>query len=237
MTLGLIGLVLLVGGCKTTMEKSAELEAQGEKLAVEGKIELKKTNRDLQVTDDFLLNDQYGSAVVLRVKNKSTIGQVDVPIQVDVKDAKGKSVYRNDTEGLEDGLIHLQIIGPKEETWWVNDQVLATGEPVSFDYEVGVPDGPYPAKIPEIEVSNPKLEVDPTSGLKVGGTVVNKSSIEQDDLLLYAVATKGGKVVAAGRGLIPKLKTDGKKVAYNIFFIGDPKGAEVEVFATPTTFE
>ncbi|MFM9054741.1 MAG: hypothetical protein ACKOQ5_07855, partial [Solirubrobacterales bacterium] len=50
---------------------------------------------------------------------------------------------------------------------------------------------------------SPAVEVDPTSGLKVAGTVVNKSSIEQVDLLLYAVATKGGKVVAAGRGLIP----------------------------------
>lgn len=233
--LGVIA-VLFATACETTREKSARLEAQGQKLAVEGKIELKQTNRDLQVTDDFLLTDQYGSAVVLRVKNKAAKGQVDVPIQVDVKDAKGKSVYKNDTEGLEDGLIHLQIIGPKEETWWVNDQVLATGKPASFNYEVGVPDGQYPAKVPEIQVSKPKLEVDPTSGLKVAGTVVNKSSIEQVDLLLYAVATKGGKVVAAGRGLIPKLKTDGKGEAYNIFFIGDPKGAEIEVFATPTTF-
>lgn len=237
--LGLIGVAaaLLVTACETTMEKSARLEAEGEKLAVEGKIELEKTNQDLEVTGDYLLTDDYGSAVVLRVKNRSTRGQIDVPIQVDVKDAKGKSVYRNEEEGLEDGLIHLQIIGPKEETWWVNDQVLATGKPARFSYKVGVPEKAYPGSVPEIEVSKPEIDVDPTSGVNVTGTVVNKSSIEQVDLLLYAVATKGSKVVAAGRGLIPKLKTDGKGEAYNIFFIGDPKGAKIEVFATPTTFK
>lgn len=237
LTLAALAGVLAVTACETTSEKSARLEAQGKRLAVEGKIDLRKSNQDLEVTGDYLLTDDYGSAVVLKVRNTSSKGQIDVPIQVDVKDAKGKSVYRNEEEGLEDGLLNLQIIAPNEETWWVNDQVLATGKPAKFDYEVGVSEKPYPARIPEIEVSSPKIEVDPTSGVNVTGTVVNKSSIEQDDLLLYAVATKGGRVVAAGRGLVPKLKTDGKKEPYNIFFIGDPKGAQIEVFATPTTFE
>jgi hypothetical protein len=184
-----------------------------------------------------VLTDQYGSAVVLKVRNKSGQGQIDVPIQIDVKDAKGKSVYRNDQEGLEDGLINLQIVEPSQTTWWVNDQVLASGKPAKVEAQVGESEVRYPAKVPEIEVSKPTIEVDPTSGVNVSGTAVNKSAIEQVDMLLYAVAVKGGKVVAAGRGLIPKLKTDGKKAPYNIFFIGDPKGAQIEVFATPNTFE
>ncbi len=227
----------VLAACETTQEKSARLEAQGTELAKEGKIELSRTNQSIEILDRYVLTDQYGSAVVLKVRNKSGQGQIDVPIQIDVKDAKGKSVYRNDQEGLEDGLINLQIVEPSQTTWWVNDQVLASGKPAKVEAQVGESEVRYPAKVPEIEVSKPTIEVDPTSGVNVSGTAVNKSAIEQVDMLLYAVAVKGGKVVAAGRGLIPKLKTDGKKAPYNIFFIGDPKGAQIEVFATPNTFE
>lgn len=228
---------LLLGACETTQEKSARLEAKGARIGVEGKVELKRTNQDLEVTDKYLLTDQYGSAVILRIENRSSEGQVGVPIQIDVKDAKGKSVYRNDEEGYEDGLLNLQMIGPKEKTWWVNDQVLATRKPASFNYEIGVSEKDYPAKPPEVEVSEPKLEVDPTSGIFVTGTAVNKSAIDQEEMLLYAVAVDRGRVVAAGRGLIPRLRADSKKVTYNIFFIGDPRGAKIDVFATPDTFE
>jgi len=228
--------VTALAACESTQEKSAKLEAAGEESAVEGKVELKKANRDLEVTGEYLLTDQYGSAVVLEIRNKAAKGHVSVPIQVNVKDVKGKSVYRNDEEGYEDGLLNLQMIGPKETTWWVNDQVLTTGKPAKFDYEIGPPGKAYPSKVPEVEVSKPRLENDPTSGIFVTGTVVNKSAIEQVEMLLYAVAVKNGAVVAAGRGLIPKLKTDGKKTPYNIFFIGNPKGAKIEVFATPDTF-
>ena len=40
---------------------------------------------------------------------------------------------------------------------------------------------------------------------------------------------KGNKVVAAGRGLIGRLKATTKPVNYHIYFIGDPAGAQVTV--------
>lgn len=235
--LPLLAALALLTACETTQEKSARLEAQGAELAKEGKIELSRSNKSIKILDRYVLTDQYGSAVVLRVRNGSGQGQVDVPLQIDVKDAKGKSLYRNDLEGLEDGLLNLQIVGPNETTWWVHDQVLTGGRPTQVEVEVGESEVRYPATVPEIEVSAPTLELDPTSGVNVSGTVVNKSAIEQVDLLLYAVAVKDRKVVAAGRGLIPKLKTGGKKAPYNIFFIGDPRGARIDVFATPNSFE
>jgi hypothetical protein len=48
------------------------------------------------------------------------------------------------------------------------------------------------------------------------------------------VARKGDKVVAAGRGLIGRLKAGTKPVNYHIFFIGDPKGAQVDITSFPT---
>ncbi|MCB0857886.1 MAG: hypothetical protein KDB57_07185 [Solirubrobacterales bacterium] len=232
----LAGIALVVSGCESTQSKSAKLEAEGGKLAKVEKIEIGASNKSIKVLDKYMFTDQYGTAIVLKVENESGQGQVDVPIVVNVKDAKGKSVYRNNIEGLEDGLLGIGLIGPGETGYWVNDQVLATGKPATFNYEIGAGEGKYPAKVPEIVVTPPKLQNDTVSGLFVSGEVTNKSEIEQVDLLLTAVATKGGKVVAAGRGVIPKLKTDGKAEPYRIYFIGDPTGAKIEVFAPPTTF-
>lgn len=229
--------VLLGAGCESTQEKSAKLESEGAQLAKLEKVDIGATNRDIEVLDKFLLTDQYGSAIVLRLKNDSPQGQIDVPIGVDVRNAKGKSIYKNDLEGLEEGLQKLQIIEPNGETYWVNDQVLVTEKPKSVEVEVGRSDVRWPSSIPEIEMTSPQLVVDPVDGIEVDGKVFNRSNIEQTDLLLYAVATKGNEVVAAGRGLIPKLKVDDKGEQYNIFFIGDPRGADIQVFATPNTFE
>ena len=82
-----------------------------------------------------------------------------------------------------------------------------------------------------------ELVNDPTSGLEATGTASNKSEIEQVDLVLYAIARKNGKIVAAGRGQIANLKTSGKPASYHIFFIGNPTGADVTVVAPPVNLE
>lgn len=237
LTAGLVPLLALVAvGCESTQSKSARLEAGGAEMAKVDKVTVGAANKAIELLDKVLLSDEYGTAVVLRVRNESGQGQADVPIALNVKDAKGKSVYRNNVEGIEAGLLGIGLIAPGETMFWVNDQVLPSGEPASVAAKVGTAEGKYPAKIPELVVTKPTLENDPVSGKFVSGTVTNKSSVEQIELLLTAVATKGGKVVAAGRGVIPKLKTDGKPESYRIYFIGDPTGAQIEVIAPPTTF-
>jgi hypothetical protein len=226
----------LLVGCESTQEKSAKLEAQGAEIAKVEKIKIGAASQSIEVVDQTLLTDQYGSAIVLKLKNDSPKTQIDVPVGLVVKSAKGKAIYKNDIQGLESGLIQIPIIEGKGEGWWVNDQVLVTQKPQSADVTIGESEAPSPAAIPEIEVSPPVLLSD-SSGPNVTGKVTNRSNIEQIDMLLYAVATKGGKVVAAGRGLIPKLKTDGKAEFYRIYFIGDPSNSDIKVFALPSTFE
>lgn len=233
----LLLLAVTLAGCESTQSKSAKLEANGADLAKVEKVKIGAENKSIELVDQTLLTDQYGSAVVLELKNDSGQGQADIPIAIKVLNAKGRPVYQNNVEGLEAGLLGLGLIGPGETAYWVHDQVMATSKPVKVEATIGTADGKYPAQLPEIVVSAPTLENDPVSGKFVSGTVVNKSSVEQVDLLLSAVALKGGKVVAAGRGLIPKLKTDGKPESYRIYFIGDPTGAQIQVTAPPTKSE
>jgi hypothetical protein len=118
----------------------------------------------------------------------------------------------------------------------VNDQILATGKPKTVDVKVGVTQDTLPPNAPQLEASPPKLEVDPVSGVEASGTVTNHSPIQQVKVTLFAVARKGDQIVAAGRGGIKVIKGNGDR-PYHIFFIGNPKGADITVTVPATTFE
>ncbi|HTU15453.1 MAG TPA: hypothetical protein VMF31_09660 [Solirubrobacterales bacterium] len=229
-------LALLFAGCESTQSESARLEEEGVDLAKTEKIDVGAMNRQIEVVDKVVLSDQNGSAVAVVMRNKSAEGLADAPIGIDVRGKNGKSVYRNDMAGMEPSLIQVPVMRPDSEVYWVNDQVLATSKPKSVEVTVGEA-APLPADLPEVEVSKPEIVNDPTSGIEATGTVVNKSDIEQVDLVLYAIARKNGKIVAAGRGQIPRLKVGGKAETFHIFFIGNPTGAEVTVIAPPVNLK
>jgi hypothetical protein len=48
------------------------------------------------------------------------------------------------------------------------------------------------------------------------------------------LARKDGKIVAAGRAVLAEVKP-GASVPFQAFFVGDAKGAKLEVSAPPTT--
>jgi hypothetical protein len=232
-----LGLLLVAGlsGCESTQSRSAELEKEGEKaLVVDAGLKIQKESSDVEVTSSTLLTDSYGSAVVVSLHNSSSKNLVDVPILIDVLDAKGKSVYRNDIPGIEPALAAVPYIPAGGDAKWVNDQVQASGKPESVRVKVGAGGDSYSGPMPDIDVSAPAIEGDPVSGMEATGTVVNRTGQDQDRLLLYAIGTQGGKVVAAGRGAIEHLKGTKKPQHYDIFFIGNPKGADVELTQYPT---
>jgi hypothetical protein len=236
-SLALLGVcaTLALAGCQSTQSKSAQLEEEGGDLVKVTKLDVGAENRHVDVVEKVVLTDVNGTAVAVVMKNGSQEGLADAPIQIDVQDAKGKSVFKNNLSGTETSLVQVPVVKPASEVYWVHDQVIPMGKPAKVDVTVGEAK-PLPNDIPEIVVSPPKLNRDPVSGLEVTGTVTNKSDVEQNNLVLYAIARKGGKIVAAGRGMITKLKTDGSPATYHIFFIGNPAGAEVSVVAPPVNF-
>jgi hypothetical protein len=221
--------------CQSTQDRSAQLEKEGGKeLLSAASVTIDKESTDVKVTSKTLLTDRYGSAVVLGLHNSSGKNLVNVPILIEVLDAKGKSVYENDIPGIEPALAAVPYIPAGGDTEWVNDQVLASGKPKSVKVKVGASTDSYSGEMPEIAVSEPTVEGDPVSGLEATGTVVNKTGTEQERLLLYAIGRKDGKVVAAGRGAIEHMKATTKPLHYDIFFIGNPTGTDLEVTQFPT---
>ncbi|HEX5989434.1 MAG TPA: hypothetical protein VFY75_04385 [Solirubrobacterales bacterium] len=229
-----VAIALVTTGCQSTQSKSAEIGAELGPVKQEKGLKISKRSKDVRVVSTTLLTDANGSAVVVEVRNESNRNLVNVPILIDVLDAAGKSVYRNDLPGLEPALTSIPYVEAGKEATWVHDQVLATGKPKTVKVTVGEGGAPFDGEVPEFTFSEPKLEGDPYSGVVAGGNAENESGEKVERLLLYAVARKGGEVVAAGRGAIEKIKPEPKPLPYNVYFIGDPTGGEVEMSWFPT---
>lgn len=229
-----VAIALVTSGCQSTQSKSAEIGAELGPVKQEKGLKISKPSQDVKVVSTALLTDEAGSAVVVVVRNQSNQDLANVPIAIDVLDAKGKSVYRNDLPGLEPALTSIPYVPAGEEATWVHDQVLASGKPKTVKVVVGEGGTPLSGEIPEFTISEPKLEGDPYSGVVAGGNVENESGEKVDRLLIYAVARQGDEVLAAGRGAIEKIKPEPKPLPYNVYFIGDPGGGDVEMTAFPT---
>lgn len=233
-----IGAAVAVSACQSSQAKNRGLAAKGATILKEEKgLEINQASSTVTVVDTTVLSDANGAAVVVTLKNDSQQALRDVPIAINVKDAKGKSVFKNDDPGLDPPLVSVPQIMPGQTLDWVNDQILATGKPEKVEVKVGVSQDTLPPNPPQVEATPPELKNDPVSGIQAVGDVTNNSSIQQVNLTLFAVARKGDQVVAAGRGGIQTIAPDGGKRPYHIYFIGDPKGAQVTVTAPPSTFD
>lgn len=233
LAVALAGVALVVTGCESTQDQSARIAAELGPVKQEKGLTITRESKDVKVLETTLLTDEVGTAVVVELRNNSGKDLIDVPIAIDVLDAKGKSVYTNTTPGLEPALTVVPFIAAEGEVAWVNDQVLAAGKPAKVEVKVGASEEAFTGEQPEISVSPPQLKGDPFTGVAATGEVVNESGEDIQRLLLYGVARQGGRIVAAGRGAIEPFKAGAKPAPYDIFFIGDPRGAEVTVTEFP----
>lgn len=223
-----------LAGCESTQDKSERLRKQAKRFVNKEKgVVVTRLNPQVQVTDTTVMHDANGTAVVAELRNRSAKAMAGVPVSIDVKSGADKSLFRNDTPGLEPALTSVAVLPPREKLFWVNDQVPLSGTPKEVDVKVGPARGRAPARPPELAVSRPKLQDDPTSGLAAVGFVKNESKLLQTKVTVFCVARKGGRVVAAGRSGIQRIKP-GRRGRYKVFFIGNPRGGRLEAWAPPT---
>ncbi|MGI8439375.1 MAG: hypothetical protein ACR2NV_04095 [Thermoleophilaceae bacterium] len=231
---------LLVTGCTSTQDKAAKLRAQGSAASGQKGLEVKRQNPNVSVGTTKVIQDENGTAAVVELENKTRRDFASVPVSLEVLGAKRKPVFKNDAAGLEPSLVSTSLLRGGESLLWVNDQV-AVGQEIGSKArtaraKVGMPTAPPPKSIPKLSVSSPRLVKDPVSGDFARGNVTNRSKVEQQKLIIYAVARKGGRIVAAGKGGIDRLPAKGRRL-YRIFFIGKPAGAELELSAPPVAFK
>jgi hypothetical protein len=228
-------LTVSVSACESTEQESAKIGREGQRLvASQGALKLGAVNHSVRVSEVTLLSSGGRTAVAVRLTGTSTHPQANVPLLVKVTGAHGKLLYTNDGAGLDASLQRVALLAPGHEEWWVNDQVLASQTPTAASAHAGTGTIPRSAAIPEIAVRS--VSLGQQAGLPVlSGTIVSRSAKTQSKVPVFAVAVRGGRIVAAGRAVAESLPAR-TPTPFQIFLIGNPAGASVKVSALPTAW-
>jgi hypothetical protein len=228
-------LTLVCCGCETTAQKSATLEKQAkhEKLALRG-VDVASENPSVKVVGSTVVRSSEGAAVVVALRNTSSHTLVDAPIEITVRDAGGRVLFQNNQPGEDPSLTQVALLEPGKGSVWVDDQVQTTGIPVSASALVGEARRAL-TSVPPMTVSATHQTGEPGAEAGAAGTVTNPTKVTQVQLVVDAVARKGGRVVAAGRAVLPEVPV-GASVPFQLYFVGDPRGAQIETSAPATTF-
>jgi hypothetical protein len=156
-----------------------------------------------------------------------------VPIAITVKDAHGGTLFQNNAAGLEAALTSLPSLPAHGEATWINDQVQASGTPTGITATVGV--APTTSgSAPRIEVQNVRSSEE-SGAAGAAGTVRNRSGVAQQNLIVYVLARRSGRIVAAGRAVLPEVAA-GASLPFQAFFVGSPGGAHLQAYAPASTF-
>jgi hypothetical protein len=223
-----------VTACESTADKSAQIAREGKKAVQDAGTLAIRRSTDLRVARAVVIRGTGGAvAAAVEVRNRGARAQRDVPVLIDVRDAKGGSLYKNDAVGLQPALQRLASVRAHKTSWWVNDQVTVASSPRSVMARVGA--APPAAAVPDVTLKDVHFASDAT-GRYLTGTVVNPSKAILRNVPVFAVALRGARVVAAGRALVPKLPAAGarKPTHFRLFFVGDPRGARVALTVAPT---
>jgi hypothetical protein len=224
--------VLALAGCESSQHKSARLEKSAKHSIAEQAHIVKRPSTLVSIQADTVLRTKDRAAAIITVRNKADRPIARVPIEIHVLGAGGEKLFGNDVPGLQTSLIEVPLIRARGSFTWVNDQLSLSSAPKKLEAMVGDPKQRV-GGIPELRISKVQLHADPVSGIEAEGKVENRSKVKQVNLVVFGVARRGGKVVAAGRALVPKLKP-GRKANFSIFWVGNPRGAKLEISAPPT---
>jgi hypothetical protein len=230
-------IALEITGCATNIERSERLAQQARhahhgELAPAG-LAIKHSSRYVRVLATSVLHDENGTAAVVTLRNTSSRPLREVPIEITLHEPGGRVLYRNDTPGLSGALVSAPLLAPGQRFNWIDDQIPTTGAPGRLSVLVGEAT-PTGTSAPSLAVTGVHLFQDPTNGLGAEGTVVNHSSVAQQELVVFAVGRRAGRIVAAGRAVLPDVPAR-SSATFQVFFIGNPKGSELQVSAPPTT--
>jgi hypothetical protein len=233
----LVLLALALTGCATTAEKSAKLERAAKQLQAGTAGQSALAQRGLSITHPStrvrvlattVLHSSEGDAVVLTLRNASTTSLRDVPIEIAVSDAHGAHLYTNNVPGLSAALVSAPLVRAHSTTVWIDDQIDAAGTPAKVSARIGEGMPVAGAAIPTLSVERSQL-----SEGTVEGDVVNRSAVSQREVVLNALARRDGRIVAAGRALLAQVAVEGVSTHFQLFLIGDPAGARLELSASP----
>jgi hypothetical protein len=229
-------LTVALSACSSTEEESAKIAREGKALSAgPAALKLGRANRGVRVSDATLLSSSGRMAVAVKLTGTANRAQLNLPVLVNVTGAGGKLLYSNGSGGVEASLQRIALLRPHTSEWWVDDQVLSSQTTTGVKVRVGTGTPPRShGALPTLQTRGAKLSQQAGSSV-LSGQLVNGSSKAQSKVPVFAVAVRAGKVVAAGRAVVEALPgRAGATSAFQIFMVGNPAGAKIELTAVPT---
>jgi hypothetical protein len=235
--LGAVAALVALGGCESSQEKSAKLEREA-KLAVRNApkgLAIARSSRRVRATSTAIVTGSEGAAVLVTLRNSSAAAERELPIAITVRNAAGAEVYTNTTPGTTHQLTTVPLVPAHGSLVWIDDQVSASAATARTVTALVGEGTPAHGAAPRITVTAAHIVTDPSNGVGGEATVTNHSDVEQRELVVFATALRGGRVVAAGRSVVPQLAAHGS-ASVQVFFVGSPVGAQLQLSAPATTF-
>ena len=218
--------------CQSTEQESAKLaRAGGAQAAGPAALELGARNRSVRVSQVTLVGEPGRVAVAARLTNTSTRAQTNVPLLVRVTGRGGKTLYTNGTGGIEASLQRIALLRGGQSAWWVDDQVLTSLGASAARLRAGTGSSAAGAGAASLSTSAPQI-AQQAGVATLSASLVNHSSTAQSKVPVYAVAVRGGQIVAAGRAVVPLLPgRPGASAPFQIVLVGNPAGASLQLDA------
>jgi hypothetical protein len=227
-------LALVLTGCESNVERSARLAKLTHRPSrIQTGLVIERENPSVKVLATTVLHDANGMAAVVTLRNDSPTALRNVPIAITLHGPRGQTLYRNNSPGLSGALVSVPLLLADQQFDWIDDQIQASGAPGALGVRVGEA-ATVSGALPRLSVRGVHLAEESGSGPSAEGTVVNRSAVAQQELVVFAVARRGSAIVAAGRAVLPNVAAHAS-TPFQLFFIGNPTGAALEVSAPPTT--
>jgi hypothetical protein len=226
--------ILAATGCTTTQQEAARLRVNSARLRqTEFGTRISAGNRHVAVSSVALVHRAGSYALVVSVRNVSTTAVSDLPMLVGYTVGHHRAVYLNAAPGVEYFQSHLPGIAAHGRLRWV----LVSARRVPPHARLFARVGPADSAAPTLPSQLPRLSVNAEAGgagqLRL--RVINRSSVPQYELQVYAVAYRGSRIVGAGAATVEQLAS-GSSEPLTLRVIGNAVDTQLAVAAPPTIF-
>jgi hypothetical protein len=226
-------LAVTASACESTESESAKIARHAGAAEVASALKLGAANRDVRVSDVTLLTGGGRKALAVKLTSSSSRAQREVPLLVKVTGAGGKLLYSN-ASGAEALLSHITLLAAHSSTWWVDDELLTSATAIAAKVNVGTGRRSRPDSRSGALSANTTHVAVQAGTTTVSGVVANHTGKAQSSVPVFAVALRGGKVVAAGRAIVGSVPVDvSAPASFDVPLVGDATGAKIELTALP----
>ena len=228
---------VLLSGCVSTQTVAARARLVDARiLASQSPIEVTQANPSVTVSAPVVIREHNATAIVVTLHNESARVVTDLPISVGVRTHSGRKKYLNSSADIGYFESHVASIGSKATTTWVF-VIGASIPPGRVFATVGVAQlrPSLSRSLPSVAVSLRATQPEHGDQVTVNVSVLNRSTIPQYYLPIFAVALRGNREVAAGRTTLAHIGTHAN-TTLTVSLLGSSRYDSLRLLATPTIF-